>query len=180
VSHLPDTPDGFSKRDNTLAANYGPHDIATESLRWRLWERGVVTTAHGTDDRHGEIKYGDGPDIACHDATRVHETGAVGDPDGYVEVKTKRLSSDGDKWFGRLNRRHLDEYQQTATPTRPVFIYMAVVDEDNGTILREGCYDVRTVSVVDGASFYSKGNETVQLSPDDERRLSAVVSAMTQ
>jgi len=180
VSHLPDTADGFSKRDNTLAENYEPHDIATESLRWRLWERGVVTAAHGTDDRHGEIRYGYGLDIACYDATRVHETGSLAGPDGYIEVKTKRASNNTGTWYGRLNERHLDEYQETATADTPVFIYMCVVDEDEGVVLREGCYDVRGVSIVSGASFYSKGNKTVKMSRSDELSLDQAVMVITQ
>jgi hypothetical protein len=125
-------------RDNDLETNYEPHDIAEEFLTYRL-ERvyDCHVEAHGDDARHAEAVYfGDGPDQAVYHDEDDEE------PVGYIEVKSKRLST-GEEWFGRVNRRHWNHYVEFAESVDvPVYIYMTLVDEDDGAIVREGFIEV--------------------------------------
>jgi len=135
-------------RDRTLVEAYDVHDTAENYLVHRLERVGYHVEPFGDDARHAdEVFYGDGPDQRVFD-----------EPDGTVlvdiEVKSKRLAQ-GEEWFGRLNRRHYDEYvEHRETVSHPVFIYFALVDEreqdeDSDVIVREAFLPV-TGEEVDG------------------------------
>jgi len=110
-------------RDRTLVEAYDVHDTAESYLVHRLERAGYHVEPFGDDARHAdEVFYGDGPD----QRVRRDEDGAVL---ADIEVKSKRLAQ-GEEWFGRLNRRHYNEYvEHRETVDHPVFIYFALVDE---------------------------------------------------
>lgn len=135
-------------RDRTLVEAYDVHDTAESYLVHRLERAGYHVEPFGDDARHAdEVFYGDGPD----QRVRRDEDGAVL---ADIEVKSKRLAQ-GEAWFGRLNRRHYNEYVEHAEAVdHPVFIYFALVDEaeqdqDSDVIVREAFLPV-TGEEVDG------------------------------
>jgi hypothetical protein len=116
-------------RDRTLAENYEAHDVAQEYFEKRCKELGITVVQHGDDARHADdVFFGDGPDTEL----RVDDERRA-----YTEVKSKRLST-GAEWFGRLNRRHYEEYQEFAREVDvPVVIFFALVEEQTGCIHRQ-------------------------------------------
>lgn len=151
-------------RDNDIVTNYQPHDIAQHVLIDRLEGAGYVVEQHGTDDRHGEVKFGDGPDLAVYELDEEAEGENLL---GYVEVKSKRAGNE--EWFGRLNRRHFEEYLSVARESPvPVFIYFAVVDMDEGMVTRDGFIEVQSPDQIE-TGLMSKGNAVVCLDETDTR-----------
>lgn len=152
-------------RDNSLPENYQPHDIAEDVLRDRLESVGYDVVDHGVDDRHGEARFGHGPDQAVKDGDTLL---------GYVEVKSKRLGKenadyDGSEWFGVLNRRHYQEYLDVASTVEvPVYLYFAIVDMDCGMVVRDGFVEVDGQKQIT-ETFTSKGNMVIRLDVTEVR-----------
>jgi hypothetical protein len=139
-------------RDRSLVHNYDCHDIGEEYLVHRLERAGYHVEPLGDDARHAdEVFFGDGPD------QRVHVDEAATEHLADIEIKTKRLEQ-GEGWFGRLNRRHYNEYVEHAEgQDQPVFIFFALIEEaeethdgvDGPSIVREGFIEV-TGEEIDG------------------------------
>lgn len=155
-------------RDRSLAEAYAVHDVGYEILVRRLSRHGFVVQDHGDDARHAdEILYGDGPDLAVY---RVAEHVTPNDSGlgsmwintntgrfvsrrdahelvGYIEIKTK----ENERWFGRCNRRHFDEYVNFSREVDvPVFIWFALVDSDENRCLRDGFFQVEDTDQIEG------------------------------
>lgn len=161
-----------SVRDRTLADNYSVHDVAERHVTGRLHRRGYNVVQIGTDDRHGDVKYGDGPDLAVRDLPVG--SGVFPPVYGAIEVKAKRATSSGHDWYGWLNERHYNEYVEAAERrSHPVVIYMSVVHEDTTQIVRDGFYPLTEVTLT-GDRRESHGNTVVQMTPSSERTLSYV------
>ena len=109
--------------DRTLVETNDAHNAAESILVHRLEGEGFHVERGAANARHAdEVFYGDGPD----QRVRRDEDGAVL---ADIEIKSKRLAQ-GEEWFGRLNRRHYNEYvEHNETVSHPVFIYFALVDE---------------------------------------------------
>lgn len=129
-----DTLDGQAVRgvrDRSLVAAYEPHDLAQDHLEAKLQSHGFTVEQHGTDDRHAdEIKLGHGPDILVkRDGVGVC----------YIEIKSKTDPT----WIGRCNYRHYREYSSFAAEVNlPVFIWFALVDEDQETVDRTAFIEI--------------------------------------
>jgi len=155
-------------RDRSLVEAYEPHDFAQELLEDRLERHGFTVEQHGDDARHAdEILYGDGPDLAVYrlapnvkpnecglGSTFINtNTGRFVSSDNayelvaYIEVKSK----EHEKWYGRCNRRHFNEYVNFAAEVDvPVFIWFALVDADDGVCLRDDFLQVEDTDQIDG------------------------------
>lgn len=145
--------DVMAVRDRTLAQNYEPHDVAQEYLESTLEGHGYETRQHGDEKPEAdEVFFGAGPDVSVHSDSEIV---------CYVEIKSKRWTDgSGVEWYGRLNRRMWNEYVSfSETVGVPVFVYFALVDEDESLIRREGF-----VEVVDTDTIY--GN-VVDISSQD-------------
>lgn len=157
--------DVMETRDRSLAVNYEPHDILQQFLERKLQAHGYEVEQYGLDDRHSDdLQFSGKPDLRVY----VDEELVA-----YIEVKSKRASSD--EWFGRLNRRHWDNYlygNEEFTGAKelsvPVFIYFGVVEEDDNRIIRDGFIEVNGEDqVVEG--FRSYGNTVIELDETDTR-----------
>lgn len=145
-------------RERTLTENYQVHDTAQDYLEARLEQQyGWTTVQHGDDAREAsEVFFGDGPDVAVYDGERVPSPAAAADCDEaplcYIEIKSKRLTQ-GQEWYGRLNRRHWNSYVEFADEAdAPVFVYFALVDEggEQHFIAKDGFVEV-TDDAVEGS-----------------------------
>lgn len=121
-------------RDRPLDEAYETHDIGHTYLTAKLKRHGFVVEDHGDDARHAdEVFYGEGPDIAIYDSEDDS------DPVAYIEIKVKTDPA----WFGRCNLRHFGEYCSFSGEVDvPVFIWFALVDEDDEQIHREAFVEV--------------------------------------
>jgi hypothetical protein len=155
----------LNARDRSLEHNYAPHDVAQDFIRRRLVGTGYDVEQCGIDKRHADVvEYSGKPDLKVF---RGEELLA------YIEVKSKRADNDG--WFGRLNRRHFENYLHgsedfigAANLSVPVLLYFAVVDEDRQLIIRDGFIPVESEDQIE-TGFTSKGNAVVCLDEDDVR-----------
>ena len=132
-------------RDRSLVEAYEPHDFAQELLEQRLKRHGFTVEQHGDDARHAdEILFGDGPDVAVY---ATDDDGGPTELVAYIEVKSK----ENEKWYGRCNRRHFNEYVNFAAEVDvPVFIWFALVDADDGLCLRDDFFQVEDTNQIDG------------------------------
>lgn len=164
-------------RDNSLEENYEPHDVAQGWFVSTMERRGWGVSDHGMDDRHAdEAKYGYGPDLVIYPPMENdYEDMVFPQPCGYVEIKSKRLDSSGDDWYGCLNSRHLTEYvEHDEEMDVPTYLYMTVVDEDRGIVVRDGFFRVSDHDV--DHTRYSHGNDVVCLDKNNERNLQFAIA----
>ncbi len=128
-------------RDRPLEEAYSVHDVGYEMLVRRLQRHGFHVEDHGDDKRHlDRIVFGEGPDLVVYD-----EDG--GEKVAYIEIKCK----ESEQWFGRCNRRHFTEYVNVANEVDvPVFIWFALLDADENTLLRDGFFEVKDTDQIDG------------------------------
>jgi len=155
-------------RDRSLEEAYEVHDVGYEIITRRLQRHGFVVEDHGDDARHAdEILYGDGPDLAVYrrcenimsndsglgstysniDTGRFVSHEDAHELVGYIEIKTKEK----ERWFGRCNRRHFDEYVNFSREVNvPVFIWFALVDSDENVCLRDGFFRVEDTDQING------------------------------
>lgn len=151
-------------RDRSLADAYEPHDVLQRFVVNKLTAHGYRTEQFGIDDRHSDdLKFSAKPDLAVTDD---------GDCVGYVEIKSKELTSAD--WFGRLNKRHWENYLYGGEGFAgahnvdvPVILAFGVVDTDTNLVCRHGFIEVSGSEQVDGG-FVAHGNVVVKL---DENRV---------
>lgn len=130
-----------SVRDRPLEEAYDVHDCGYEMIVRRLQRHGFYVEDHGDDKRHlDRIVFADGPDLAVYD----EEDGELL---AYIEIKCKESES----WFGRCNRRHFNEYVNFNNEVDvPVFIWFALLNADEQTLLRDGFFQVEDTDQIDG------------------------------
>lgn len=140
---------------NSLVNNYDKHDIGEAYFKGVIDELGLAVENWGIDKRHHDenlifdnkmdlriwdpLQGQDGLppnpsidesvttewDIGVDTVERSWELRAVAD------VKTKASKS----WFGRFNLRHLAHYVEWSDHYNvPVFVYMTMVDDENGSV----------------------------------------------
>jgi len=128
-------------RDRPLEEAYSVHDIGYEMIVRRLKRHGFYVEDHGDDKRHlDRIVFGEGPDLVVYDEEE-------GEKLAYIEIKCKEK----EQWFGRCNRRHFNEYVNVANEVDvPVFIWFALLDTDEQTLLRDGFFEVEDTDQIDG------------------------------
>jgi len=166
-------------RDRSLEEAYEVHDVGYEILVRRLQRHGFAIKDHGDDARHAdEILYGDGPDLSVWSTDK---DGGADELLGYIEIKTK----ENERWFGRCNRRHFDEYVNFSTEVDvPVFIWFALVDSEKNACLRDGFFRVEDTDQIEGdvidtqTSVVVSENDIEPLDIDgDDRPLVAINTA---
>ncbi len=129
----------MSVRDRSLEEAYEVHDIGHDMLVKRLKAHNFEVEDHGDDARHAdEVFYGDGPDLA------VYQDGEI---IAYIEIKCKEK----EKWFGRCNLRHYEEYVNFSNEVDvPVFIWFALVEDGSSVIHREAFVEVEDTDQING------------------------------
>jgi hypothetical protein len=160
-----------TEQKTEFAQNYDIHDILQYHLTDRLSMIGLDVEQFGFDGDRGSKNYdaGFGPDLKIY---------ADGELCAYIEVKSKRLSANGDEWYGRLDKQHYDEYlygnehgfDGAKNEDVPVVIYFGVVDEESGVIVRDGFIEVESEEQVQDG-FRLGGDIVVTLDKDDERNI---------
>ncbi len=156
---------------NDFETNYEPHDCLQNYLTDRLSMIGLDVEQFGYDGDRSAKDYsgGYGPDLRIY---------AGGELCAYIEVKSKRLSANGDEWYARLDKDHWEEYlyghehgfDGAKNEDVPVVIFFGVVDEDTGVIVRDGFIPVENEEQVQDG-FRLGGNIVVTLDKDDERNI---------
>jgi len=128
-------------RDRPLEEAYDVHDIGYEMIVRRLERHGFYVEDHGDDKRHlDRIVFGEGPDLVVYNEED-------GEMLAYIEIKCKEK----EQWFGRCNRRHFNEYVNVANEVDvPVFIWFALLNADEQTLLRDGFFEVEDTDQIDG------------------------------
>jgi len=143
-------------RDRPLEEAYKTHDMAESILVSMFETHGYYCEQHGDDARHAdEVFYGDGPDQAIY---RGNACVPAEQPLCYVEVKAKT----DPEWFGRCNLRHFREYVQFARDTDvPVFIWFALIDEDDDQLHRDAFIEVEDTGQISEDSVDITDTEVV-------------------
>lgn len=145
---------------NQFLKDYNIHDVLQNYFETNVELAGLEVEHYGTDDRHANLRRGYGPDLAVYNADELL---------CYVEVKSKRLSSDD--WYGRLDRHSWEDYlygdedgffNGAKEVDVPVFLYFGVVDEDKDDVIRDGFIQIDDEDqVVEG--FKVHGDVVVEL-----------------
>jgi len=154
-------------RERSFQQQYEAHDVLQDHLKKQLTTRGFDYKQYGVDDRTAdEIYFSGRPDFAVSFGNRLV---------AYVEVKSKRLSSGDGEWFGRLNRRHWenylhgsDEFAGAESLDVPVILYFGVIDEEKELVIRDGFIEVSHEDQVQNG-FTVHGNVVLCLDEDDVR-----------
>lgn len=157
---------------NQFKVNYEPHDTLQNYLVDRLAMIGLETEQYGTD---GDRSYQENPEGGYGPDLKVY---ADGELCAYIEIKSKRLERNGDEWYGRLDKRHWEEYlygndhdfNGAKNEDVPVVIFFGVVDESTGVIVRDGFIPVEDEDQVQ-EGFRAGGDIVVTLDKDDERNI---------
>lgn len=149
-------PDDLNRPEwNSLVNNYDLHDVGEAYFKEIIEDQGLIVENWGIDKRHHDdgLIFDNKMDLrlweASHDQTQsptdpkldetVTETWDIGLDSvertwnlcGVADIKTKSNES----WFGRFNVRHLAHYTEWADHYDvPVFVYMTIVDKDNGEV----------------------------------------------
>lgn len=155
---------GVRKSEAEFIDNYSKHDIAEEYLTERLEWYGYDYNEYGIDNRHDGVQYSSRPDLAVlHDGETV----------GFVDAKAK--SVEYSDWYGKYNQRAFEDYLYGGEITDddphpfpgannvdvPVWVFMAVVDEECQCIRRECCIPVLSEDQVDRTFEAWDGNEVI-------------------
>ena len=162
----------MSTDENLFRDNYVPHDILQNYLVDRLSMIGLTTEQYGTD---GDRSYQKNPESGYGPDLKVYAEDELA---AYVEIKSKRLDANGDEWYGRLDKRHWEEYlygnnfdfDGAKNEDVPVVIFFGVVDDSTGVIVRDGFIPVEDEDQVQ-EGFRVGGDIVVTLDKDDERNI---------
>lgn len=166
-------------RDKPLKESYESHHVAKNVLVARLeHEYGFHVVEHGDEAPHAEeVFYGSGPDLLVYEDDTEEQLCCA------IEIKSK--NDEKAEWYGRLNRRHYNDYvAKAADMDVPFFLYFCLVDMDCGAITREGLLEVqgeeiegKVHEIEDGWVGFDNSNLEVI---DEEEGISAVpASAIT-
>jgi len=143
-------------RDRPLEEAYQLHDLAQDMFVSMMESHGYHCEQHGDDARHAdEVLYGSGPDVAVYEGDACVPTD---DPVMYTEIKSK----EDPEWFGRCNLRHFREYVQFSRDTDvPVFIWFALIDEDDDQLHRSAFIEVEDTGQISEDSVDITDTEVV-------------------